>query len=66
MSMSRWKRWQPAPALAAPDHLLRQMDAVVDLSWIYKNLSPFYFGCSSWQHLLYAMGPSALHKAFRR
>ena len=25
-----------------PDHLVRQIDAVLDLSWIYKDLAPYY------------------------
>ena len=25
-----------------PDHLVRQIDGLVDLSWVHKELSPYY------------------------
>jgi len=25
-----------------PDHLVRQIDAVLDLSWVHKELAPYY------------------------
>ena len=25
-----------------PDHLVRQIDAVLDLSWVHKGLAPYY------------------------
>jgi hypothetical protein len=25
-----------------PDHLVRQIDAMLDLSWVYKELAPYY------------------------
>jgi hypothetical protein len=25
-----------------PDHLVRQVDAVLDLSWVHKELAPYY------------------------
>ena len=28
--------------MVPPDHLVRQIDAVLDLSWIYKDLAPYY------------------------
>jgi transposase len=28
--------------VAQPDHLVRQNDAVLDLSWVHKELSPYY------------------------
>ena len=26
-----------------PDHLVRQIDRVLDLSWVHKELAPYYF-----------------------
>lgn len=26
-----------------PDHLVRQIDAVLDLGWVHKELAPYYF-----------------------
>ena len=25
-----------------PDHLVRQIDSVIDLSWVHKELTPYY------------------------
>src|SRR5438034_5430397 len=28
--------------IVPPDHLVRQIDAILDLSWVHKELAPYY------------------------